>query len=120
MTLKSRILVTGGRDYNKSLIVERAFSILKPHLDKEFCIIQGGATGADKLCAEFAKRYGIPCLQIDANWDVYKKRAGHIRNSWMLQWGLPDLLIAFDGGNGTANMCRQAELQGLDIFYADR
>lgn len=116
MPLKSKILITGGRDYADALQVDKTFELLRPYFEKDFCIIQGGATGADRLAKEWANLRGICCVQVDANWDTFKKMAGHIRNGWMIEFCNPDLVVAFAGGKGTANMVRQAELYGIDVY----
>lgn len=54
-------------------------------------------------------------MRMDANWDFYAKRAGSIRNGWMLKWAQPELVIAFPGGIGTANMKEQAYQAGVPV-----
>lgn len=61
---------------------------------------------------------GCPVIRMDANWDFYGKKAGPIRNTWMLKYATPDLVIAFPGGGGTADMVAQAEAAGIDVFKA--
>ena len=82
--------------------------------DKPF-IIQGGARGADSLAGLWAKSTGSPCAVVSANWDHYNKAAGAIRNRWMLELQ-PDLVVAFEGGYGTANMIKQAKQKGIEVI----
>jgi len=114
----SRILFTGGRDFADQELLDRNIAILVPWFADEFCVIQGGAKGLDKMAKDWAHKFGFPCLTVEANWDYYNKGAGHVRNGWMLQWGLPHLLVAFPGGPGTANMVKQAKLINLPIYFA--
>ena len=43
------------------------------------------------------------------------KSAGHIRNQVMLDKGKPDVVVAFPGGRGTADMVRRAEGAGIEV-----
>lgn len=79
-------------------------------------IISGGARGADKLGEIYAKRNNIPLEIFEANWDVYGKRAGMIRNRQMAENA--DALIAlWDGkSKGTQNMIKTARELNLEVF----
>lgn len=43
------------------------------------------------------------------------KAAGPIRNQRMLDEGKPDLVVAFPGGRGTADMVRRAKAAGVPV-----
>jgi len=90
----------------------------REYFDDEFVIISGGAPGADTLALEWASTYGIPTIEMEANWGFYSKAAGGIRNEWMLKWAQPDLVIAFPGGPGTRNMIHAAMDKGIPIYNA--
>jgi hypothetical protein len=51
-----------------------------------------------------------------ADWDKYGKLAGPIRNREMLEQNNPELVVAFPGGNGTADMVRQAAAKKIEIL----
>lgn len=108
-----RILVCGGRDYNDS---KKVHDTLFPYLDFGTSIIEGGARGADKLAADFARHYGVFHLQYPADWKKHGKAAGFIRNQQMLDEGKPDLVIAFPGGAGTGDMIRRARKAGVEVI----
>lgn len=112
----SRILVCGGRSYNDWGKVSRTLDSCREWFAPNFCIIQGGATGADALAKQWAKLYGICCIQVDAQWGFYDKAAGSIRNQWMLNFCLPELVIAFPGGVGTARMVAIASKAGVPVY----
>lgn len=101
-----RILVCGGRDYQD---VNRIASVLSEYSDKDVTIIHGGARGADTLAGEWAMRFAKDVVVFKADWDKYGKAAGAIRNQQMLDEGKPDMVIAFPGGRGTADMVRRAK-----------
>lgn len=48
-----------------------------------------------------------------ADWNLYGKAAGAIRNTAMLDDHTPTLVVAFPDGKGTANMVRQAMARGI-------
>lgn len=109
------VLVCGGRNYNKSLriiAILRAVHTVRP-IDR---IIEGGAHGADMHACLWAKTNNIPTSTFKAEWDKHGYAAGPIRNKRMLVEGKPDLVLAFPGGAGTANMVRQAIDHGVRTF----
>lgn len=55
-----------------------------------------------------------------ADWKKHGKAAGPIRNGIMLRDGKPDMVVAFPGGRGTANMVDQARLADLIVEHAAR
>lgn len=79
-------------------------------------IIEGNADGADEGAGMYAIAYGIPHGQFPADWLNHGLNAGPIRNRRMLLEGLPDIVIAFPGKSGTANMVAQAENVGCPVF----
>jgi hypothetical protein len=79
-------------------------------------LIEGEAPGADTLAREWATEQGIPVERYPADWNRHGKAAGPIRNRRMLVEGKPDLVVAFPGGRGTANMISQAEAAGVKVL----
>lgn len=112
--MQQRVLVCGGRDYDDR---EQLFRVLdETHAANPIiCLIQGAAPGADTLAAEWAAERGVPCDAYPADWVRKGRSAGPIRNKQMLVEGKPDLVIAFAGGRGTANMVKQAEAAGVPV-----
>lgn len=88
---------------------------------KPSLIIHGAATGADAHAAKWAKDAGIPDRPFKANWypngfGKLDKSAGPIRNQQMLDDGKPDLVVAFPGGVGTADMVRRARIAEVKVL----
>ena len=110
-----KILVTGGRGYNDAAYL---FWILdKIHAKRTIdLIIEGGATGADRLARAWAIRSSVLYQPYPANWERYGLRAGHVRNHAMLRESKPDVVVAFKGGKGTAHMVRIAKEAGVRVF----
>lgn len=103
-----RLLVCGGRDYTDAKALHARLDALVKERGRVSVLIHGAARGADSLASTWAEANGIPTLPFPADWSTYGKSAGAIRNSQMLTEGQPDLVVAFPGGAGTANMVRQA------------
>ncbi|MCA0276268.1 MAG: SLOG family protein [Proteobacteria bacterium] len=115
-----RVLVCGGRDYNDRDAVARALRAYKP-LNvvtdvSDAILILGGAPGADTLAEEWADVFGLRKRIFPANWAKHGRAAGPIRNQQMLDEGKPDLVIAFPGGRGTADMVSRAEKAGVRVI----
>jgi hypothetical protein len=62
----------------------------------------------------------VPIDVYVAQWKKHGRAAGPIRNQRMLDKGKPDLVVAFPGGRGTADMIRRAERAGVPVRIADR
>ena len=114
MTAKAgrRILVCGGRDYDNASYMSLILDSAEPGV-----IIHGACTGADTLAGEWAKKRKVPAEtypvehELDGPWPG----AGPRRNLRMLVQSHPDLVIAFPGGKGTANMRALARTQGVEV-----
>jgi hypothetical protein len=105
-----RALVCGGRDFAKREWIEEILSREQPSV-----IIEGGARGADQMAREWGWRHGIPVLTFVADWETYGRAAGPIRNQRMIDQGEPDVVIAFPGGRGTADMIERALRAGIKV-----
>lgn len=112
-----RVLVCGGRDFKDT-------DALIDYLDAEHhtapigVVIHGGAKGADHLAGFWAFKRGVGQIVYPANWTKYGKSAGPIRNAFMLADARPDVVIAFPGGDGTADMVERAKRAGVMAYPA--
>lgn len=109
-----RVLVCGGRDFTNAAFVYRSLDRL--HDETPITeMIQGGAKGADYLANEWAKTKPIKRYVCKADWEKHGRAAGPMRNARMLEWK-PDVVVAFPGGRGTANMVSQARAAGVRVI----
>lgn len=115
--MAKRVLVCGGRDFNDPLTLGSWLGGIAKRQGIS-ALIHGGARGADFMAAEFAKWSGIPVEEYPADWRTHGKAAGPIRNQRMLDEAKPDLVVAFRGGSGTADMVRRARAAGVEVFEA--
>ena len=110
-----KVLVCGGRRYKDALTLGSWLGGI--HKDSPITeIIEGGATGADDLARKFGEFQKIPVRTFRADWKALGNSAGPVRNRQMLEEGKPDLVVAFPGGNGTANMVDQARKAGVRVL----
>jgi len=137
------VLVCGGRDYSDRQQLAYELSRLEYEAGKPFRgLIHGAAgkrgdgrgrpsVGADTLAKEWqdariaivrakGSAVGLPkdlwCAGYPADWDTHGKAAGPIRNQSMLDQnpGI-ELVIAFPGGKGTADMVARARKKGIPV-----
>ena len=128
-----RVLVCGGRDYSDRDRVWQVLDEIAPSL-----VIHGDARGADRLARDWAQERGIPETgdHFRARWEdtdrpgavirrrkdgsLYDAAAGHVRNQRMLDEGQPDLVVAFPGGRGTADMLARTKRADVRFKEIDR
>ncbi len=114
----TKVLVCGGRNYTNKGVVFRFlddFHAKRPINQ----LIEGDCRGADRLAGEWAVSRGVPLRTFPVTpgeWDTLGKAAGNIRNQRMLDQGFPNVIIAFPGNNGTADMCRRARRKRLEVI----
>ena len=109
-----RVIVCGGRELdNVAYIWSRLDRI---HAETPFThFMQGGARGVDAIAREWATtKPGVEMYVCKADWDKHGKAAGPMRNARMLEWK-PDLVVAFPGGRGTADMVKRAKAAGVCV-----
>lgn len=107
---KFKVIIAGGRDFNNYDLLERKCDQILSNKDPtELEIVSGTARGADKLGEVYAAYRNINIKRFPANWDLYKKAAGYIRNKDMAEYA--DALIAFWDriSKGTFNMIELAK-----------
>ena len=113
--MSQRVLVCGGRDFSDRDFVFRTLDA--HHASNPFhVLIQGAASGADTLARLWAESKNIRVLNFPADWKRHGKSAGTMRNKQMLLVGQPDLVIAFPGGKGTADMMTQAMAKNVRVL----
>ena len=121
---RMKVLVCGGRDFNDKTMI---YNVLNNRMiqanGKITHIIHGNARGADTLAGQWARETGVQEVSCPANWQVYGRRAGFLRNKAMLDLLNPekDIVIAFPGGRGTEMMvdiAKKANVTVRRIMYA--
>ena len=106
-----KVLVTGGREFADWILLHASLKKLKVS-----SIGHGGARGADAMAGQYAEQGNIPVVVYPANWTEEGKRAGILRNIYMLKTYEPDIVVSFPGGKGTAHMTTLAKTGGYRVW----
>ena len=106
-----KIAVIGSRkfdDYEKMKSVLDMFSITR--------VISGGAQGADRMSERYAKEKGIQTEIYLADWDLFGKKAGFLRNTTIIENA--EVVVAFWDGKsrGTRDSIGKANKLKKDTF----
>lgn len=105
-----RLLVSGDRywKWEDRYTILKAVKELNPSV-----IIHGGAKGVDTIAGAIGRHLGIEVIVFPAQWHIYGKAAGHIRNLQMIEEGKPDYLLAchpcIEDSKGTKHMIKSAK-----------
>lgn len=105
------VIVTGGRTFKDATFLGMVLHSLLPI----GVLAHGAAPGADTLAARWAKREGVCAIAYPPDWSRGRP-AGPIRNRVMLLAHPHALVVAFPGGEGTADCVRQARKFGMRVF----
>jgi hypothetical protein len=108
-----RVCICGGRNYFNAEKVNEVLDYA--YQRKPFVLISGGATGADTLGIQWARSREVPVEVYPAQWRLYGRRAGPLRNLKMIGTGI-DVLLAFPGGRGTQHMMLACMKHGIKVI----
>ena len=101
-------VICGGRDFSDQSMFDNAMSELTQALGIPRAVVHGCASGADQMAAAWGRRLAIDVHGSSPDWKTHGRAGGPIRNQKMLEDFKPDVVIAFPGGSGTADMVRRA------------
>ena len=108
-------IVCGGRDFADQGVFNSAMGDLIRLRGMPECVVNGGALGADLMAKQWAEHHAIEARSVAADWGLHGRAAGPIRNQTMLDKYVPNLVVAFPGGRGTADMVRRSRKAGVEI-----
>lgn len=109
-----KVIICGGRDYFDK---DKLRKVMDEFHDKHLVttVVSGCAMGADNLGEWWASDRRIIVERYPADWKLYGKAAGKIRNGEMAKSGATHC-VAFPGGSGTKDMIRQARENALHVL----
>ena len=120
------VLVTGSRCFVEEFPVNDALDRTEALCDArrlQLVVLQGGASGADRIAREWAWHNTARIITERARWDLYGKGAGPRRNQVMIDKYHPDICLAFPSdpiGPGTADTMARCKAAGIPVFtYVD-
>lgn len=113
-----KVIIAGSRKFdNYNLLRLRMNELLYKKLEQscKISIISGAASGADTLGERYAKENGYALIIKPANWALYGKSAGFIRNKEMAN--IADACVVFWDGvsKGSKHMIDIAEQIGIQL-----
>ncbi len=119
------VMVTGGRDWTD---YHHVWNTLEPYNEPGNILVVGGADGLDELARQvWHYEFQLPYVVEPAPWDRSGKPAGMMRNMSMVEGMslvphaaklIPDLVVVFPGGRGTAGAKEYAMKRGIAIETA--
>jgi len=121
-----RVIVTGSRNWTGQWGIDKIYEVLDATLDLANAMGQGyelihGAcpTGADEIANSWVEALGadqdvVMLTTWPADWDLYGKAAGPVRNEQMMAAG-GDLCVAFlrNNSSGTLDAIGKARRRGI-------
>jgi basic membrane lipoprotein Med (substrate-binding protein (PBP1-ABC) superfamily) len=109
-----KVIIAGGRTFNNYELLK---NVCNQIIKKDWTIISGCASGADTLAIDYAKEFNINYEEYPADWNLYGKSAGLIRNQQMLNTNATHLIAFWDGKSpGTKNMINISKLKNIEII----
>lgn len=115
-----RVIVCGGRDYKEDVYFDHVMNILDGWFLGNTEVAHGGCSGADELAHEWAMDHCKKEKEYLASWREHGNAAGPIRNAHMLSGFKPDMVVAFPGGKGTADMVKKAQAAGVTVLLVGK
>jgi hypothetical protein len=111
-----RVLVCGGRDWRDVGLVVSTLNCLNATRGPFERLIDGGARGVDRMAGKWARDNGVLEWQFLPEWHRVDTAEGATRNQRMIAEATPDLVVAFPGGLGTADMVERAKGNGIKVI----
>ena len=109
-----KLIIAGSRDISLSISELETFLCKVPAKPDE--IVSGCCKGVDKSAINYANHHGIPLKEFPANWDIFGRGAGPIRNVEMAEYA-DALLLIWDGkSRGSLNMKKTMDNKGKPVY----
>jgi predicted Rossmann fold nucleotide-binding protein DprA/Smf involved in DNA uptake len=106
-----RVAVIGSRTFSNARLLAK---VLDEYLGRATLVVSGGADGADRMGAKWARKNGIETLIFEPDHKRYR-HAYHHRNRLIVEHA--DLVVAFWDGRstGTAYTINYARTMGVPV-----
>lgn len=123
---KTRVIIAGSREFTDQYRLNKVCNWIFAYKGLAYSDVEiesGTCRGADVKGENFASVYGVPVKRFPANWKLYGKNAGNVRNRQMAEYASSSssnngVLIAFANSRckGTMNMINLGIDYKLDVF----
>jgi predicted Rossmann-fold nucleotide-binding protein len=112
------IVVYGGRDFTDENVIFDALDQALMQCEDQgnhLTVVQGGASGADRIAKSWAEYQdgAVTNITENADWKIHGRAAGPRRNQLMIDKYMPDFFISVPGGKGTADMAERCKTAGI-------
>lgn len=87
-----KLAVVGTRTFERAELVSAYLDRCRRE-QPDLVIVSGGARGADRLAAEYARRHHLDLVLFHADWQAHGRRAGALRNKQIVD--AAEALVAF-------------------------
>ena len=115
------VIVCGGRTYTDKAKIYQALDLVMVRVEQEegltLRVLFGDAKGVDAIACTWACERRKLFRVYAADWEHEGKAAGPLRNQRMLDQNLVWLVVAFQGGRGTADMVRRAKAKAIQVWF---
>lgn len=112
--MEKRLLVFGDRNWDDPWTIFNEIQRRNPDV-----VISGRARGADTQAEIAANQLRIPFLPFEANWKMFGRAAGPIRNQQMLDEGQPTEAVGFhhdiSKSKGSKDMYKRCQKASIPV-----
>lgn len=126
MAKEQRVIIAGSRDMADYGTAKKAIAAALAEIGgNQVRIVSGHCRGADLMGERYARENGLELAVFPAEWNIYGRRAGFVRNTQMADFaseeGNEGVLIAFWDGQsrGTKMMIGIAQKKGIAVHVFD-
>lgn len=105
-----KTIIAGSRSITNIKHIEQAVAMFSDAHGPITEVVCGGARGADQLGREWGDSEGIPVKMFPANWDLYGRGAGPIRNKAMGDYADAGIVVWDGTSRGSLHMYNYLKL----------
>lgn len=109
----TKLIIAGSRNFQDYTLLCNVLDKL-PYTITE--IVSGTCRGADLLGERYALEHNIPIKRFPANWDLYGKSAGPIRNKQMAIYADKAVVFYYPDSRGSLNMINNMHRYNKEVL----